>query len=100
MAHGMHLHIQLPIFWWGRKKIIKKLIFMLQCDLLHMPAVGQLEKDAKYALVYQLLEIFLTQRLKSYLEFHAANSTLLNNYGKMLFMLLKVINGCISKALS
>ncbi|KAE8021425.1 hypothetical protein FH972_007317 [Carpinus fangiana] len=54
---------------------------MFQCDLLDMPAVGQLEKDAKYALAYQLLKIFLTQRLDAYLEFHAANSTLLKSYG-------------------
>lgn len=54
---------------------------MFQCDLLDMPAVGQLEKDAKYALVYQLLKIFLTQRLDAYLEFQAANSTLLKSYG-------------------
>ncbi|KAH7532741.1 hypothetical protein FEM48_Zijuj04G0054400 [Ziziphus jujuba var. spinosa] len=54
---------------------------MFQCDLLDMPAVGQLEKDAKYALVYQLLIIFLTQRLDAYLEFHAANSTLLKSLG-------------------
>ncbi|OMO97453.1 hypothetical protein CCACVL1_04550 [Corchorus capsularis] len=52
---------------------------MFQCDLLDMPAVGQLEKDAKYALVYQLLKIFLTQRLDAYLEFQAANSTLLKS---------------------
>ncbi|KAB2033723.1 hypothetical protein ES319_D04G039200v1 [Gossypium barbadense] len=51
------------------------------CDLLDMPAVGQLEKDAKYALVYQLLKIFLTQRLDAYLEFQAANSTLMKSYG-------------------
>ncbi|KAK8553186.1 hypothetical protein V6N13_089399 [Hibiscus sabdariffa] len=51
-----------------------------QCDLLDMPAVGQLEKDAKYALVYQLLNIFLTQRLDAYLEFQAANSTLLKSH--------------------
>ena len=56
----------------------------LQCDLLDMPAVAQLEKDAKYALVYQLLKIFLTHRLDAYLEFHAANSTLLKSYGKVL----------------
>lgn len=56
----------------------------LQCDLLDMPAVGQLEKDAKYSLVYQLLKIFLTQRLDAYLEFQAANSTLLKSYGKTL----------------
>lgn len=55
---------------------------MLQCDLLDMPAVGQLEKDAKYASVYQLLKIFLTQRLDAYLEFQAANSTSLKSYGK------------------
>jgi translation initiation factor 3 subunit M len=54
---------------------------MLQCDLLDMPAVGQLEKDAKYALVYELLKIFLTQRLDAYLEFQAANSTSLKSYG-------------------
>ncbi|OMP12776.1 hypothetical protein COLO4_02772 [Corchorus olitorius] len=54
---------------------------MFQCDLLDMPAVGQLEKDAKYALVYQLLKIFLTQRLDAYLEFQAANSTLLKSHG-------------------
>ncbi|XP_028796596.1 eukaryotic translation initiation factor 3 subunit M [Neltuma alba] len=53
---------------------------IFQCDLLDMPAVGQLEKDAKYALVYQLLKIFLTQTLDAYLEFHAANSTLLKSY--------------------
>lgn len=50
-----------------------------------MPAVEQLEKDAKYALVYQLLNIFLTQRLDAYLEFHAANSALLKSYGKYFF---------------
>ncbi|PSS33650.1 Eukaryotic translation initiation factor 3 subunit M like [Actinidia chinensis var. chinensis] len=54
---------------------------MFQCDLLDMPAVAQLEKDAKYALVYQLLKIFLTQRLDAYLDFDAANSTLLKSYG-------------------
>ncbi|KAF5958494.1 hypothetical protein HYC85_005719 [Camellia sinensis] len=48
---------------------------MFQCDLVDMPAVAQLEKDAKYALVYQLLLIFLTQRLDAYLDFQAANST-------------------------
>ncbi|GMN67775.1 hypothetical protein TIFTF001_036834 [Ficus carica] len=54
---------------------------MFQCDLLDMLAIGQLEKDAKYALVYQLLKIFVTQRLDAYLEFQAANSTLLKSYG-------------------
>ncbi|KAG1347778.1 eukaryotic translation initiation factor 3 subunit M [Cocos nucifera] len=54
---------------------------IFQCDLLDMPAVGQLEKDGKYALVYQLLKIFLAQRLDAYLDFHAANSTLLKSYG-------------------
>jgi translation initiation factor 3 subunit M len=53
----------------------------LQCDLLNMPAVAQLEKDDKYGLVYELLKIFLTQRLDSYLEFQTANSTLLKDYG-------------------
>jgi translation initiation factor 3 subunit M len=54
---------------------------MFQCDLLDMPAIGQLEKDAKHMLVYQLLKIFLTQRLDAYLEFQAANSDLLKSYG-------------------
>ncbi|KAL5805754.1 hypothetical protein ACOSQ3_028659 [Xanthoceras sorbifolium] len=63
---------------------------MFQCDLLEMPAVGQLEKDAQYALVYQLLKIFLTQRLDAYIEFQAANSTLLKSYGL-------VHEDCISK---
>ncbi|XP_057462998.1 uncharacterized protein LOC130753083 [Actinidia eriantha] len=54
---------------------------MFQCDLLDMPTIAQLEKDAKYTLVYQLLKIFLTQRLDAYLDFDAANSTLLKSYG-------------------
>ncbi|KAL4184618.1 hypothetical protein AMTRI_Chr10g226440 [Amborella trichopoda] len=54
---------------------------MFQCDLLDMPAVVQLEKDGKYALVYQLLKIFVTRRLDSYLDFHAANSALLKSWG-------------------
>ncbi|KAL2532006.1 Proteasome component (PCI) domain protein [Abeliophyllum distichum] len=54
---------------------------MFQGDLLDLPAIAQLEKDAKYALVHQLLKIFLTQRLDAYMDFHAANSTLLQSYG-------------------
>lgn len=54
---------------------------VFRCDLLDMPAVKQLENDAKHALVYQLLKIFLTERLDSYLEFQAANSTLIQEYG-------------------
>ncbi|KAI4352443.1 hypothetical protein L6164_006693 [Bauhinia variegata] len=54
---------------------------LFQCDLLDMPAIGQLEKDAKYAVIYELLKIFLTQRLDAYLEFHAANSSFLKSYG-------------------
>ncbi|KAL0552239.1 hypothetical protein IC582_011345 [Cucumis melo] len=54
---------------------------VVNCDLLDMPAVGQLEKDAKYSLVYQLLKIFLTLRLDAYMEFQAANSSLLKSYG-------------------
>lgn len=49
-----------------------------------MPAIVQLEKDAQYAPVYQLLKIFLTQRLDAYLDFEAANSALLKNYGTVL----------------
>ncbi|XP_014514754.1 eukaryotic translation initiation factor 3 subunit M isoform X1 [Vigna radiata var. radiata] len=54
---------------------------IFQCDLLDLPAVAQLEKDAKYGLLYELLKIFVTQRLDAYLEYHAANSTLLKTYG-------------------
>ncbi|CAA7038603.1 unnamed protein product [Microthlaspi erraticum] len=54
---------------------------IFQCDLLDLPAVSQLEKDAKYAQVYQLLKIFLTQRLNAYTEFQSANSGFLDTYG-------------------
>ncbi|CAN6889213.1 unnamed protein product [Brassica oleracea] len=54
---------------------------IFQCDLLDLPAVAQLEKDAKYAPVYQLLKIFLTQRLNAYSEFKATNSECLQSYG-------------------
>ncbi|KAH0890816.1 hypothetical protein HID58_053245 [Brassica napus] len=54
---------------------------IFQCDLLDLPAVAQLEKDAKYATVYQLLKIFLTQRLNAYMEFQAANAECLQTYG-------------------
>ncbi|KAF7026185.1 hypothetical protein CFC21_038304 [Triticum aestivum] len=54
---------------------------LYQCDLLDMPAVAQLEKDDKYQPVYELLKIFLTQRLEPYLAFQTANSTLLQGYG-------------------
>ncbi|KAF7005935.1 hypothetical protein CFC21_021018 [Triticum aestivum] len=54
---------------------------LYQCDLLDMPAVAQLEKDEKYQPVYELLKIFLTQRLDSYLAFQTANSSLLQGYG-------------------
>ncbi|EOA29509.1 hypothetical protein CARUB_v10013804mg [Capsella rubella] len=53
---------------------------IFQCDLLDLPAVAQLEKDAKYAPVYQLLKIFLTQRLNAYIEFQKANSDFLQSY--------------------
>ncbi|XP_060193459.1 uncharacterized protein LOC132622805 isoform X1 [Lycium barbarum] len=64
---------------------------MFKCDLLDMPAIAQLEKDAKFAPVYQLLKIFLTQRLDAYLDFEAANSALLKSYGRL------VHDDCISK---
>ncbi|CAL9219158.1 unnamed protein product [Arabidopsis halleri] len=54
---------------------------IFQCDLLDLPAVAQLEKDAKYAPVYQLLKIFLTQRLNAYTEFQNANPEFLQSYG-------------------
>ncbi|KAI3713127.1 hypothetical protein L1987_71699 [Smallanthus sonchifolius] len=54
---------------------------VFQLDLLEMPAIAQLENDTKYALVYQLLKIFQTQRLDAYLDFYATNSALLKSYG-------------------
>ncbi|WZZ38385.1 hypothetical protein YC2023_034644 [Brassica napus] len=54
---------------------------IFQCDLLDMPAVAQLEKDPNSALVYQLLKIFITQRLDAYMEFQNANSGFLQTYG-------------------
>lgn len=54
---------------------------MFQGDLLDMPAIEQLEKDPKYAPLYQLLKIFLTQRLDAYLSFHSSNADLLTSYG-------------------
>ncbi|CAG7879369.1 unnamed protein product [Brassica rapa] len=53
---------------------------IFQCDLLDMPAVAQLEKDPNSALVYQLLKIFITQRLDAYMEFQNANSEFLQTY--------------------
>ncbi|RXH69192.1 hypothetical protein DVH24_036976 [Malus domestica] len=53
-----------------------------------MPAVEQLEKDAKHALAYQLMKIFLTERLDAYLEFQAANSDLLKSYDSITKMRL------------
>ncbi|KAJ4759944.1 Eukaryotic translation initiation factor 3 subunit M [Rhynchospora pubera] len=61
-----------------------------RCDLLEMPAVTQLEKDEKHASIYELLKIFLTKRLDAYLEFHSANSAVLQTYGL-------VHDECISK---
>ncbi|KAM1187666.1 hypothetical protein ACFX2I_023675 [Malus domestica] len=61
---------------------------MFHCDLLNMPAVEQLEKDAKHALAYQLMKIFLTERLDAYLEFQAANSDLLKSYDSITKMRL------------
>uniref|UniRef100_A0A7N0UZ77 PCI domain-containing protein n=1 Tax=Kalanchoe fedtschenkoi TaxID=63787 RepID=A0A7N0UZ77_KALFE len=54
---------------------------IFQCDLLDLPAVKQLEADGEYTAVYQLLKIFLTQRLDGYTEFQAANSALLETHG-------------------
>ena len=71
---------------------------VLQCDLLDMPSVAQLESDAKYSLLYQLLKILLTQRLDSYLEFQTAKSDLLKSYGNIfvpiiLLMLVNILLG-------
>ncbi|KAG6541293.1 hypothetical protein Mapa_017346 [Marchantia paleacea] len=54
---------------------------MFQCDLLEMLPVRQLERDAKYAPVYRLLDIFLTSQLDTYLEFQNANSATIKTYG-------------------
>ncbi|CAA0824542.1 Proteasome component (PCI) domain protein [Striga hermonthica] len=54
---------------------------MFQGDLLDMPAIAQLERDAKYAPIYQLLKIFLTKRLEAYLDFYSSNSSILGSYG-------------------
>ncbi|GMH27459.1 hypothetical protein Nepgr_029302 [Nepenthes gracilis] len=54
---------------------------IFQCDLLDLPAVTQLENDGKYSMVFQLLWIFLFERLDSYLNFQATNSTSLKSYG-------------------
>lgn len=67
---------------WFSCQFIMSLLSLWQCDLLDMPAVAQLEKDDKYASVYQLLKIFLTRTLSAYLDFNAANSTLMKGYGK------------------
>lgn len=56
-------------------------LIIMQCDLLEMPAVAQLEKDSKYALVFELLKIFLVKRLDAYLDFYTTNSELLKSYG-------------------
>lgn len=91
----MHVTLFFLVFLAGIRVPVSHPVILLQCDLLDMPAVGQLEKDGKYALVYQLLKIFLTHRLDAYLDFHAANSTLLKSYGEvfspsLLFSLLFV----------
>jgi len=73
--------VGIGLFSFFFSPIFKMIVSVLQCDLLEMPAAGQLERDAKYALVYQLLMIFMTQRLDAYLEFQAANSASLKSYG-------------------
>ncbi|RXI09522.1 hypothetical protein DVH24_006199 [Malus domestica] len=60
--------------------MFQKLLCFLRMRLANMPAVEQLEKDAKHALAYQLMKFFLTKRLDAYLEFQAANPDLLKSY--------------------
>lgn len=67
-------------------------MFLFQGDLLDVPAIGQLEKDSTYAPVYQLLNIFLTQRLDAYMDFHSSNSDLLDKYGMPHFRLFYPVN--------
>lgn len=76
-------------FYWNLHPRI--LFFNMQCDLLDMPAVAQLEKDPNNAPVYQLLKIFLTQRLDAYMEFQNANSGFLQTYGTVHIPLLLII---------
>ncbi|EPS68962.1 hypothetical protein M569_05806 [Genlisea aurea] len=54
---------------------------LFQSDLLEMPAVVQLEKDTLHAPLYQLLKIFLTHRLESYLDFYSSNANHVVSYG-------------------
>ncbi|GAB2279906.1 hypothetical protein Dimus_014541 [Dionaea muscipula] len=54
---------------------------MFQCDLLDLPAVQQLEKDAQHSVAFELLRIFLSDRLDTYLDFHANHTTALESYG-------------------
>ncbi|CAM9257678.1 unnamed protein product, partial [Choristocarpus tenellus] len=46
------------------------LLSVLQHNLLGMAAVAQLEKDPKFAAVYQLLHIFSVEKLDAYMAFH------------------------------
>lgn len=62
---------------------------------MDLPAIRQLQKDAKYASVYGLLEIFLTRRLDAYLEFQTVNSSLLTSYG----MFMAWLKLCVSQVL-
>ncbi|KAJ3679790.1 hypothetical protein LUZ60_016068 [Juncus effusus] len=54
---------------------------IFQSDLLEMAAVRQLEKDEKHGMLYELLKIFLTERLDAYLRFESASSAVVKGYG-------------------
>ncbi|RDX57625.1 Eukaryotic translation initiation factor 3 subunit M [Mucuna pruriens] len=92
---------KIPVFGEQHQKHLKS---STTCDLLFLPAVAQLEKDAKYALLYQLLKIFLSQRLDAYLDYHSANSTLLKSYGLVheeciaKMRLLSLVDLCIDES--
>ncbi|GER54770.1 eukaryotic translation initiation factor 3subunit M [Striga asiatica] len=61
---------------------------MFQVDLLDIPIVVQLEKDAEYVPIYQLLKVFLTKRSNAYLDFCSSNYSIFANYGMTSFCLI------------
>ncbi|KAK1380117.1 hypothetical protein POM88_026861 [Heracleum sosnowskyi] len=70
------------------KKVVVQAIFeviqtlgVFTCELHDMPVVAQLDEDAEYGLVYQLLKIFLTQEIYPYMAFYEKNSEVLIKHG-------------------
>lgn len=50
-------------------------------DLLDLPAVKELEKDSKYAKLYQLLSIFVHDTLEEFRNFANSNSDFVKSLG-------------------